>query len=282
MEKLMTPQTFAMMQRLVEDRLGMVLEEEKAYLLESKIGNMLSRYSFKSFEELYTHICYKNDHELIDEIIDAITINETFWFRDKTPWLIMEELLLPQYIEEFRAGKREHVRIWSGACSYGQEPYSIAMGIDRYLKTHNIHDVSLDYFEIVATDLSNTVLKKAKAGEYDSISMHRGLEDLDRFTYFKNEGKIWRINEKIRQAVRFQQFNLIKEFFPNNKYDIIFFRNVLIYFTQSQKKAVMSKISESLKSNGILFLGSSELFDNHSPDFLMTHYKNGIYYNKQV
>lgn len=280
MEKVMTSQELIMLLRLIEDKFGIILGEEKAYLLDSMLDKILSKSSFRSFEELYTQISYRNDPDLIDDIIDALTVNETFWFRDRTPWLIMEELLLSTYITQLREGKLDQVRIWSGACSYGQEPYSIAMSIDHYLKCHDIQDINLSHFEILATDLSHTVLKKAQVGAYDSISIHRGLDDANRETYFKNEGKIWRINDNIRNAVTFAQLNLIKDFFPYNKYDIIFFRNVLIYFSEQQKSEVMDKIKDALRLGGTLFIGSSELLVNDSPHFNLAQHKNGNYFRK--
>jgi len=124
---------FIMIQKFIEGKCGISLGEEKAYLLESKLARLLAESGKSSFEELYLKICSTNDTDLIDSVIDAVTINETFWFRDKTPWYIIEELLLPALIAEFRKGERDRIRIWSAACSYGQEPYSVAMCIDSCL-----------------------------------------------------------------------------------------------------------------------------------------------------
>jgi chemotaxis protein methyltransferase CheR len=269
---------FMMMQRFIEDRCGISIGDEKAYLLESRLARMLAESVFESFEELYVQICNCNDPDTIDDIIDSITVNETFWFRDKTPWLIMEELLLPAYIMELREGKRNRVRIWSAASSYGQEPYSIAMCIDHYLVSHGVRDFTLDHFEICATDISHTVIQMAKTGRYDNISIQRGLEDNYRSAYFKNEGRIWTLNEKIRNAVRFQQFNLINEFFSFGKFDIIFFRNVLIYFSDKLKKEMMVKIKTSLYPGGALFIGNSELFTDYDTNYIAVQHRNGIYF----
>ena len=133
MENRIVSKEFLMIQKFIEDKCGIALGEEKAYLLESKLSKMLAESSFLSFDELYRKICYLNDPEIVDSVIDAITINETFWFRDKTPWYILEDLLLPGFIQELRDGKREKIRVWSAACSYGQEPYSVAMCINNYL-----------------------------------------------------------------------------------------------------------------------------------------------------
>ena len=269
---------YIMMQRFIEDKCGIYLGEEKAYLLESRLSRMLAESAFESFEELYAQICTWNDPVMIDEIIDSITVNETFWFRDRTPWMIMEELLLPAYIMELREGKREKVRIWSAASSYGQEPYSTAMCIDHYLTANGICDLKLDRFEIYATDISHTVIQMAKSGRYDNISIQRGLEDAYRTAYFRNEGRVWTLDEKIRNAVKFRQFNLINEFASFPKFDIIFFRNVLIYFSEKLKEAMMVKIRAALCPEGTLFIGSSELFTDSGAGFIMAQHKNGVYF----
>lgn len=276
--KVTTSKEFIMLQQLIEERCGIFLEEEKAYMLENKLTRMLSEPGFRSLEELYAQICCWNNPELIDSIIDAITVNETFWFRDKTPWLILEDILLPAYIIKIREGELDRVRIWSAACSYGQEPYSIAMCIDHYLKCHDIRDINLDHFEILATDISCTVLRTARMGRYDNISIQRGLDDAYKSEYFRNEGRVWNINNEIRNAVRFQQFNLIKESFPYNKFDIIFLRNVLIYFSDKQKKEVMGKIKYALRPAGSLFIGSSELLTDYDLNLSIVEHKNGVYF----
>lgn len=281
MEKVMTSKEFIAIRRFIEDKCGIFLGEEKSYLLESKLVKILAESALESFEELYVQICSWNDPDIIDNIIESITVNETFWFRDKTPWLILEDILLPTYIKEYREGTRDKVRIWSAACSYGQEPYSIAMCIDQYLEKQGIHDMSLDDFEIHATDISRTVLQMAETGRYDNISIQRGLEDFYKLKYFKNEGRIWTINEKMKTAVRFKQFNLINEFISYDKFDIIFFRNVLIYFSDALKKKMMAKIKTSLRSEGTLFIGSSELLPDYDMNFIMAQHKNGIYFKSK-
>lgn len=281
MEKVMTSKEFIAIRRFIEDKCGIFLGEEKSYLLESKLVKILAESALESFEQLYVQICSWNDPDIIDNIIESITVNETFWFRDKTPWLILEDILLPTYIKEYREGTRDKVLIWSAACSYGQEPYSIAMCIDQYLEKQGIHDMNLNDFEIHATDISRTVLQMAETGRYDNISIQRGLEDFYKLKYFKNEGRIWTINEKMKTAVCFKQFNLINEFISYDKFDIIFFRNVLIYFSDALKKKMMAKIKASLRSEGTLFIGSSELLPDYDMNFIMAQHKNGIYFKSK-
>lgn len=272
---------FLMIQQFIEETCGIELGEEKSYLLESKLVRLLEESSLESFEELYHRICMTKDPEIVSNVIDAITINETFWFRDKSPWHTMEDMLLPVYIKELRNMGRQKVRIWSAACSYGQEPYSIAMCIDNYLKRNGIEDVSISDFEIIATDISRSVLHTAKLGKYDNIAISRGLDESYKLKYFDNEGRAWKLSDEIRKMVHFQQFNLTKDPFSFGQFDIIFCRNVLIYFSERFKKEVYTKITQSIKNNGILFIGSSELLENYNQDFSREQYINGIYFRKK-
>jgi chemotaxis protein methyltransferase CheR len=272
---------FVMIQKFIEEKCGIALGEDKAYLLESKLTRFLIEYGASSFEDLYLKICTTKDPCLVDSVIDAVTINETFWFRDKTPWYIIEEILLPKYITELRNGERDAIRIWSTACSYGQEPYSVAMCIDNYLNQMGIIDVRPESLEILATDISGEVLQMAEAGNFDNISISRGLDDDYKSRYFRNEGRIWRLDEKIKSRVCFKQLNLIESNFPHGQYDIVFCRNVFIYFSNRYKKQVMKDITASLKPGGILFIGSSELFEGYGRHYTMEQYRNGIYYRKK-
>ncbi|KUO73794.1 MAG: hypothetical protein APF77_17065 [Clostridia bacterium BRH_c25] len=272
---------FAMLQKFIEEKCGIELGEEKAYLLESKLARLLAESGASSFEELYLKICSTKDPYLIDSIIEAVTINETFWFRDKTPWYIIEDILLPVLIAELRNGKRDKVRIWSAACSYGQEPYSAAMCIDSYLNRMGAMDAGPEAFEILATDISSDVLQMAEMGNYDNISISRGLDEDYKSGYFKNKGRIWRLDEEIKKRIRFQQLNLIDSYFPYEQYDIVFCRYVLIYFSEKYKKKVIDSITASLKPGGVLFIGSSELFEDYSRYYTMEQYRNGIYYKKK-
>lgn len=272
---------YAMIQKFIEEKCGIEFGGDKAYLLESKLAKLLAESGASSFEDLYLKLCFSKDPYLIESVIDAVTINETFWFRDKTPWYIIEDILLPALTSELRNGKRDKVRTWSAACSYGQEPYSLAMCIDSYLDQRGITDVKPEAFEILATDISSDVLQMAGIGKYDNISISRGLEDNYKFRYFKNEGRIWSLDEEIKRRVCFRQLNLIENYLTYGQFDIIFCRYVLIYFSERYKKEVMDKITASLKPGGILFIGSSELFEDYSRHYTMEQYRNGIYYKKK-
>jgi len=267
------------MQKYIKDRCGIQIPEDKAYLIESRLAKLLAEYSAKSFTDLYHMLCdHRNNNELTEKVIDAITINETQWFRDKTPWRILEDILLPVYVKELREKKRSRVRIWSAACSTGQEPYSTAMCINNYLSRRGVDDIGLFDFEILATDISQAALQIARIGRYDNISAMRGLDDTYRNRYLKREGQVWVIDERLKKAVSFQQFNLCKSFLLLGQFDIIFCRYVTIYFFEEFKKEVLRKMASALNPKGVLFLGNSEIFSEPGEDFVVEEYKGGVYY----
>ncbi len=259
---------FVLLQKIIEEKCGIALGNDKAYLIESRLSNILNDFRFLNFD----------DEKLSEKIIDAITTNETFWFREKSPWIIMESILLPKYIEEIKAGKRSTVRIWSAACSTGQEPYSISMCIDKFLKSNSINNISLKNFEIYATDISGEVLQIAKSGKYDAISIFRGLDEYYKSKYFTNQERIWELTDYIKQSVNFKKFNLQNDFSPFGKFDIIFCRYALIYFSDILKKQVLRKIASSLVDDGILFIGKSEVYFDSNEYFDIIQNNNGTYF----
>ncbi len=269
---------FGLLNNYISKNCGITLAEDKAYLIESRLSRLLIELGLAKFEDLYTLLSQSSDKKLQEKIIDAITTNETLWFRDKTPWEMLKEQLLPRYIEEFRAGQRQKVRIWSAAASTGQEAYSTAMLIDQYLRQHMVADVKLGDFEIVGTDISKTVLQIAKAGRYDSISIMRGLAEEYKTEYFDVQGRTWEIKESLRQAVKFIPFNLQESFMGLGKFDVIFLRYVLIYFAEDLKDDIAQKCSQVLAADGALILGNSEIFGNKSGLFRQQAFKNAVYY----
>ena len=275
----LTSKEYELLRDYIEKECGIDLDRDKAYLIESRLSGILAESGLSSFEELYYKLRIQKDIKMNEKVIDAITTHETLWFRDKTPWQILEKVLLPTYIDEIRQNKRSKVRIWSAGCSTGQEAYSTVMSIDSYLERHRIKDVSLDHFEILATDISHSVLEIARAGKYDSISIMRGLADEYKDKYFANEGRKWILTKKIRDRVIFKRFNLQNSFITLGKFDIVFCRYVLIYFSTQLKKEVFQKISEILNPpKGVLFLGNSEVFTDYEDSFVRMEHQGGVYY----
>ncbi len=278
MEMNLSSQAFHLFQKYIEEQCGIVIRDEKAYLIESRLSKFLITFGLSSFEELYRMLSQQKQPTLAEQIIDAITTNETLWFRDKTPWQALEDKLLPEYVEKIRQGVCRKIRIWSAACATGQEPYSIAMCIDKYLIEHSIRDITLDHFEIIATDISHTVLRMAKMGKYDNISMARGMQENYREKYFRQDGRIWLLDERIKNSVQFRQFNLQNSFASVGSFDLIFFRYVAIYFSEQLKEEVFKKITSSLVNKGVLMLGNSEVFLDYRECYEAEYYKNANFY----
>lgn len=268
---------FSMLQKYIEDESGIVIRPEKAYFIENRLRKILENEGLLSYEELL-HKAQREKPDFSQKVIDAITINETYWFRDKSPWYIMEEIFLPGYIKEMQDGSRTDVHIWSCACSSGQEPYSIAMCIDNYLSKNKISDISFEQFHITATDLSRTMLAKAVEGKYDKVSMERGLDLSNRNRYFHRKGNRWVVCDKIKNSVFFFQFNLKNDCCSFRNYDIIFCRNVFIYFSESLKREILEKLLYALKPNGLLFVGASEIISGFSRDIEVGTHKNGVFF----
>ena len=272
---------FQLFKKYIHDKCGIDIADEKAYLIETRLSRFLVDFKLNSFNELYQLIIKNNNPKISESIIDAITTNETLWFRDKYPWIIMEELLLPTYVELLRKNAKSKIRIWSAAASTGQEAYSIAMCIHYYLEKNFIKDISLCNFEIIATDISQTVLEIAKKGKYDSISIMRGLDQNYKDKYFKKDGMVWHIDDIIKNSVKFQHFNLQNSFMYLGKFDVVFCRYVLIYFSDDFKKDISKKLMEATNEEARLFIGASELYNILENDFTLNHYGNGTYYSKK-
>ncbi len=273
---------FRLFKSLIDEKCGIEIPDEKAYLIESRLTKILVDLKLNSFSELYNRIRNSNDEVLTTKLINAITTNETLWFRDQTPWKIIEELYLPKYIQQLRSGEKTKIRIWSAATSTGQEAYSTAMCIDNYLTTRGITDVSPSQFEIIGTDISGLVLEVARRGRYDNISIMRGLDKYYKNKYFKKEDNAWELTDEIKSMVNFTQYNLQNSFIFFGKFDIIFCRYVLIYFSKHLKDDIVNRLDLSLKNEGILFVGAYEIHEAMNQLFKMEHFENGTYYTKHL
>ncbi|WP_286946583.1 CheR family methyltransferase [Acetobacterium sp. UBA5834] len=256
----LSEQEYQLFQRYIAEKCGIALDESKAYLVESRLAKLLIDAHCDSFGELFLLLQSHSDANIETRVIDAITTNETYWFRDPGAWQIIEKTWLPQKIAEVEAGRPDKIRVWSAAASTGQEIYSLVILISEYLKNHHITTVSLDDFEFVATDISNHVLTIARRGHYDPITIMRGLKPDLREAYFKREGTSWVFNEAERKRVRFEPFNLQNSFLLLGKYDLVFCRNVLIYFTEALRHAVFKKTAQVLKPQGVLLIGAAEIY----------------------
>ncbi|HEX7511029.1 MAG TPA: protein-glutamate O-methyltransferase CheR [Chitinivibrionales bacterium] len=267
---------FKQFRDFIEKSCGISLGDEKAYLVENRLVGLLTETGAATFGELYRKAVNEPQLGLRDKIVDAMTTNETSWFRDLYPFSIFENTILKQFTQEIASGKRKRIRIWCAACSTGQEPYSLAMTLQEF--SRKVSPQVLQCTEIIATDISPSVLFLAIAGRYDQISMSRGMPQELRDRYFTNSGKVWLLNDKIRKMVTFKKLNLQDDFAQLGVFDVVFCRNVLIYFSESFKRRLFERFAGLLNSGGIFFLGASESVSNYSNRFIMVQDNKHIYY----
>ncbi|MFP4380058.1 MAG: CheR family methyltransferase [Candidatus Sumerlaeia bacterium] len=272
----LSPQEFEQLRAFIEKTCGILVGKEKAYLIESRLSSMLPETGCETYGELYNKLKNGADPNLLDKIVDRMTTNETLWFRDNHPFRIFEEVLLPQYAQEAAAGKRFRIRLWSSASSTGQEPYSLAMVfLEAQAKNPALKKIKL---EIIASDISTTALRIAMMGRYDSISINRGLPVNYRNKYFKAEGRVHVLSDEVKKMVTLKKMNLQKDFSSLGKFDIIFCRNVAIYFSDEFKKDLFARFKRSLNPSGYFFLGASESLSAYSQEYEMLEHMRGIYY----
>lgn len=276
MSSTITKPEFDLFREMIEKECGISIGDEKAYLLETRLSRLLAENGCDTFSQFYAKT--KMDLGLRNKIIDAMTTNETLWFRDNSPYITLKEHLFPQYIDQIRKGQRKQLRIWSAACSSGQEPYSMAMTAHELSRLGKGSELVNGGLSILATDLSTSVLFIAKTGRYDPISISRGMPEDLRDRYFKQEGRVYVLDQKIRDMIQFQQMNLMKAFDGVGKFDIVMLRNVAIYFSAEFKINLFKKITKVLNPDGYLFLGASESLYGYSEDFNRLEYGNGTYY----
>jgi chemotaxis protein methyltransferase CheR len=267
---------FDQFRQFLEDACGISLGDNKQYLVTNRIRRILEENNIASFGELVRVLKQGVNRKLKDQVVDSMTTNETFWFRDIYPYDHLKNTLLPQLM----AGNNRMfgpVRIWSAACSSGQEPYSISMMVEEY-KRQSMGNMARQV-QVVATDLSSTVLDQAKRGEYDKLSVLRGLSSERLERYFDNPTPaIWRVKSFVKERIDFRSLNLMDSYAALGKFDIVFCRNVLIYFNADLKRQILQKIHASLKPQGILFLGSSEGLAGAADLFEMVRCEPGILY----
>lgn len=270
-----TSQEFKLLSDYIEKMCGIHLEPEKMYLIESRLTALMAENGCDNYAELYKKASSEPGGTLRDKIVDAMTTNETLWFRDSGPYDILRELL-DRYAAEIRAGKRSKIRIWCSACSTGQEPYSIAMAVLESGRSGS--GLKPEQVEILATDISSTVLFLAKMGRYDQIAISRGLSAEMRDRYFKPDGRIWTIADNVKAMVTLKRLNLQESYSWIGSRDIVFCRNVLIYFTDRFKRDIVGRIAQLLKPSGFLFVGSSESVSSYCNDYSMIKHARGLYY----
>jgi chemotaxis protein methyltransferase CheR len=266
---IMTPLDYEYLQKLLKDRSGLMLSADKKYLLESRLLPLARKVGVPGISELVVKM-RAGGEALIHDVVEAMTTNETFFFRDKTPFDHFKETVVPGLVRA-RAGRRS-LRIWCAAASTGQEPYSLAMILKEMgaaLQGWRI--------EIVGTDLSPEVLEKSRSGLYTQFEVQRGLPIQLLVRHFTQVGAMWQLNADTKALVQFRQFNLLQDFAALGKFDVIFCRNVLIYFDQPTKTDILNRLMKANEPDGYLFLGAAETVVGLTDRYRICPNRRGVY-----
>lgn len=269
------PEEFENFRNFLQSACGIALSENKQYLVTTRIRSILNDNKIDSLATLVEMMKQSSQSGLRSQVIDAMTTNETYWFRDNYPFLQLNDTILP---ELFASHKSDAIRIWSAACSSGQEPYSISMVVEQQQKARGGRLPRP--VEIVGTDLSSRVLQHAKSAQYDKMSMARGLNagQVEQFFDPLPTTGSWRVKKSISDRVSFKTLNLLDSYSSMGFFDVIYCRNVLIYFDAELKKQILLKLHKTLRPGGVLMLGASEGIAGASDVFEMVHANPGIFY----
>ncbi len=261
---------FDLYRDLIKEKSGISLTQDKAYLLESRLGPVAKKWGLESLDGLTTKIRGVPDRNLVNDIIEAMTTNETSFFRDTRPFELFKDTVMA-YMKQAR-GPRKKVRIWCAAASSGQESYTLSI---------LLKEMALQYpgwtFEILGTDISHDILALAREGIYSQFEVQRGMPITLLVKYFTQNGDKWRINDEVRKIIRFEHFNLMEPMSRLGTFDIIFCRNVLIYFDEKTKATVLSNMAKQLEPDGFLFLGGAETVIGITDVFKPVPEKRGLY-----
>ncbi|WP_298106129.1 protein-glutamate O-methyltransferase CheR [Bradyrhizobium sp.] len=265
----MTPSDFEYLRKLLRDQSGLDLSADKQYLIESRLVPLAKNSSLAGISELVQKM-KGGSSLLVTQVVEAMTTNETFFFRDKVPFDHFPDVIIPDILRA--RSSRKSIRIWCAAGSTGQEPYSLAMCL-REMGTALVGW----RIEIVATDLSKEVLEKSKAGIYSQFEVQRGLPIQLLVKYFKQQGELWQINDDIRAMVQHRQLNLLHDFSQLGTFDVVFCRNVLIYFDQETKTNIFGRLAKATAADGYLVLGAAESVVGLTDSFQPCLDRRGLY-----
>lgn len=267
----MKAEDFTLLSGIVRERSGLVLSPDKDYLLESRLLPVARKRGMDSLDDLIAAVRQRKEEVLIQDITEAMTTNESFFFRDIKPFDRFRDVALPALLESRKTTKK--IRIWCAACSSGQEPYSLAMVIKEAAAKMPGWRV-----DIVATDISREILEKAKAGVYSQFEVQRGLPIQMLVKYFKQNGELWQIDAAIRGMVQYRELNLMENISSLGAFDVVFCRNVLIYFDQSLKTDVLNRVARQMPNDGFLFLGGAETVIGLDTKFEPLKGERGLYH----
>ena len=266
----MTSEQFNFLRSFLKEQSGLVLGEDKRYLLDSRLNPVAREFGFEDLAEMVVALKRPGSQKLATRITEAMTINESFFFRDMTPFDNFRNTMLPHMLKERATSRR--MRIWSAAASTGQEGYSLA--IELLEQKAKIPGWKI---EILGTDLSSEALAKATAGKYSQFEVQRGMTTPMLMKYFKQDGAEWVVEPTVKSMVSFRHFNLLKDYRSLGNFDIVFCRNVLIYFDRETKSDILNRMAKQMAPDGYLVLGAAETIIGLSDEFEMVSGARGLY-----
>lgn len=266
----MTPLDYDYLRKCLKTRSGLVLSADKQYLVESRLLPVARKAGLASLGDLVSALKAAPENALTTAVVEAMTTNESFFFRDKIPFEHFRSTIMPALLAARKTSRR--IRIWCAAASTGQEPYSLAMSLKQMER-----ELAGWRIDIVATDLSNEVLEKARNGIYSQFEVQRGLPIQLLIKHFTQIGDLWQIAPDIRAMVRYRQLNLLSDFSELGVFDVVFCRNVLIYFDQPTKIEVLDRLSRLMTGDGYLVLGAAETTVGLTDSFRTIPNKRSLY-----
>lgn len=274
----MSNEDFVMIRDFIHEKCGIFFAENKTYLVQNRLTKRMSDLGIKTFRDYFYHVKYDNSLKEFHSLLNLITTNETSFFRNEPQLLSFSEEVLPLIIKEKEAGKGpKRIRIWSAGCSTGEEPYTLSMMIHE-----KIRDMSKWHIEIIANDISEHVLQAARRGEYSGITLRNVRPDI-LARYFTKTDEHYRVNPSVKALVNFSHLNLNdpRRTSVNSNIDVVFCRNVMIYFSDEVKKKLTRNFYNSLSPGGYFYIGHSETLHGISKAFKLVYFKNALVYHKE-
>jgi chemotaxis protein methyltransferase CheR len=256
---------------LVRQRSAIELDDAKAYLIEARLNPLAKRHGFATTNDMVAALKTRPHHEMQQQLIEAMTTNETSFFRDVHPFDAMRQHVIPELQKQSIASRK--LCIWSAACSSGQEAFSLAM-----LVREHFPDLTPNKIQIVGTDLSDDVLTRAQAGKFSQIEVNRGLPAPLLARHFRRAGMQWEISAQLREYVSFSKLNFIERWPPMPVMDVVFLRNVLIYFSPTTKRQILERVRSVMAPHAVLFLGAAETTMNLDSAFVRVQHDNHVFY----
>lgn len=271
-----TPEEIKLITRYIYEISGIYLDESKKYLLETRLNSLVEEYGCASYLDFCKQAKADASKAIERKIVDAISTNETLFFRDASPFELLQHKIFPELIDARTPkspGLKTNLKIWSAASSTGQELYSVAIVLQELLGNLSKYSIKL-----LGTDISDAAVAQASSGRYNKFEIERGLAKDKLTRYFTPLGQTWKVNDQIRAMVNFRKFNLLSSFSGLGKFDLVLCRNVAIYFTLEDRKQLFNKIADILEPDGFLLIGSTESLTGVCPRFIPKRHLRSIFY----